>query len=317
MRASKGYLLILLIPCILILTRCSSINRDPYTDTPTSGKIFIGADETFKQIVEAEIDVFHAIYGYSEIKPLYVPEIELFKMLTEDSVSLIIASRYLNSDEIEILNQKKIFPKQTEIALDAIAVITHKDNPIPYLNLNQLRQIFTGEITNWNEISPKGENQKISIVFDNPKSSILRMIVDSISVGKPLSGNSYAMEFTQDVIGYVSRNSSALGLVGVSWVSDKDDSLQLSFLNKVNVLAIGRDSISTSENTYKPYQAYLAQGLYPLSRNIIMINAEPRTGLATGFTSFVAGDKGQRILLKSGVLPAIAPTRLVKVRDDV
>jgi len=51
-----------------------------------------------------------------------------------------------------------------------------------------------------------------------------------------------------------------------------------------------------------------------LSRDIYIINAEPRNGLVTGFSSFVASDKGQRIILKSGILPAIAPTRVVSVR---
>jgi phosphate transport system substrate-binding protein len=55
---------------------------------------------------------------------------------------------------------------------------------------------------------------------------------------------------------------------------------------------------------------------YPFIRNIWMISTDPHLGLADGFTSFVASDKGQRIILKAGLLPAIAPLRLVNVRKD-
>lgn len=299
-----------------IISGCKSINRDPYSDTPTSGSIKIAADETFKNIIDAELGVFSAIYTYARIEPVYVPENELFRQLQTDSVNLIIASRYLLQSEIESFKEKKIYPRQTKIALDGIALIVNRENSLPGLSMNQIRKIFTGEISKWNEISSTLGLQDITIVFDNQHSSILRMMVDSVCQEKELSKKVYAMEINKDVIDYVGRTPSALGLIGVSWISDKDDSLQLSFLKQVNVLAISRESVSTPDNSYKPFQAYLAQGLYPLTREIIMINTEPRNGLSTGLSSFMAGDKGQRILLKTGVLPAIAPTRLVNVREE-
>jgi phosphate transport system substrate-binding protein len=82
--------------------------------------------------------------------------------------------------------------------------------------------------------------------------------------------------------------------------------------------------MSVSDNTkpalsdyYKPYQAYMVDKIYPLTREIYLINTEPRNGLATGFSAFVASDKGQRIILKSGILPAVAPTRVVNIRKDI
>jgi phosphate transport system substrate-binding protein len=71
------------------------------------------------------------------------------------------------------------------------------------------------------------------------------------------------------------------------------------------------------DNSYKPYQAYIYQGVYPLTRDVYAVNAEPRNGLATGFTAFLASDRGQRIILKSGIIPAIAPVRIVNVRENL
>jgi phosphate transport system substrate-binding protein len=63
----------------------------------------------------------------------------------------------------------------------------------------------------------------------------------------------------------------------------------------------------------KPYQAYIKTKDYPFTRNVFMINRQTRAGLGMGLVSFVAGDKGQLMILKSGLVPAIAPVRLVQI----
>ena len=67
---------------------------------------------------------------------------------------------------------------------------------------------------------------------------------------------------------------------------------------------------------YQPYQAYMAQGKYPLLRDVVMISREARSGLASGFMAFVASDKGQRIVLKSGLVPATMPIRIIEVNHE-
>ena len=76
-------------------------------------------------------------------------------------------------------------------------------------------------------------------------------------------------------------------------------------------MGISRDSLY-----YQPYQAYLAGNEYPLLRDVVMISREARSGLATGFMAFVASDKGQRIVLKSGLVPATMPIRIVEVNNE-
>jgi phosphate transport system substrate-binding protein len=74
--------------------------------------------------------------------------------------------------------------------------------------------------------------------------------------------------------------------------------------------------ISTNDDYLKPYKAYIAMKKYPLSRNVYIISREARTGLGSGFLAYVASDKGQRIVLKSGLVPATAPVRLVEIRRE-
>jgi phosphate transport system substrate-binding protein len=86
----------------------------------------------------------------------------------------------------------------------------------------------------------------------------------------------------------------------------------LSFRREIRVAAIADTSAPQSiDDYYLPYQAYIASGKYPYCRNIYAVSREARMGLGNGFIAFAASDPGQRIVLKAGLLPAIAPVRIV------
>lgn len=72
-------------------------------------------------------------------------------------------------------------------------------------------------------------------------------------------------------------------------------------------------SVAGDSAHFKPYQAYLALKYYPLSRRITMLSREARSGLASGFMAFVASERGQRIVLKAGLVPTTMPLRIVEI----
>ena len=311
----KNYRIILIL--LLFAGGCRFFKGDPYRNTPTSGITTICSDETFRPVVEAEMDVFKAIYGYTVINLKFVTENEAFNQLLKDSVQLIVASRQLTSDETAILNSKKLYPRQTKIATDAIALIVHPSNIDTLITINQIRDILSGKITRWNQINPASSADPIKVIFDNEKSGIVKYLVDSICKGNFVTSNVFALDYNRDVIEYTATHPSVLGFVGASWISNRDDSLHLSFPKRIKVVAVSQDPIPNTGNSYKPYQAYMVENIYPLTRDIYMINTEPRNGLATGFSAFMASDKGQRIIMKSGILPTVAPTRVVTIRKEL
>ena len=301
----------------LVAGGCRFFKGDPYRNTPTTGISTICADETFRPVIEAEIDVFKGIYGYTELDATYVPESESFRRLLNGEVQLIVASRTLSANETAILNQKKIFPRQNKIAIDAIGLVVSPLSIDTMITVDQIRGILTGKIERWDQINHASTAGKIKVVFDNEKSGIVKYLADSICAGKLVTSNVFALEYNRDVIEYTSTHPGVLGFIGASWISNTDDSLHLSFHKKIRVVSVSNDSHPNAGNSYKPYQAYLVDKIYPLTRDIYIINAEPRNGLVTGFSSFVASDKGQRIILKSGILPAIAPTRVINIRKEL
>jgi phosphate transport system substrate-binding protein len=311
----KNYSFLVLL--VLLLSGCRFFKGDPYKNTTTTGETAICADETFKPVVEAEIDVFKAIYGYATVKAKFVPENNAVDLLLKDSVQLAIISRELKKDEVAFLNQKKLYPRQTKVAVDAIALIVNPSSKDTLITLDQIRDILTGKISKWNQLNPSSPADPIRVVFDNQQSGIVQYMNDSICKGKMVTSNVFAMEFNRDVIDYTATHPGVLGFIGASWITNANDSSHLSFHKRIKVMGVSSEQKPALSDYYKPYQAYMVDNIYPLTREIYLINTEPRNGLATGFSAFMASDKGQRIILKSGILPAVAPTRVVNILKDI
>lgn len=141
--------------------------------------------------------------------------------------------------------------------------------------------------------------------------------VDSICKGAPLSDKDVkALRTNQQVIDYVARTPDAIGVIGVNWLGNRSDTTNLSFRDEIRVMSVSADDIATPQNSYKPYQAYLYYGNYSLARPIYVLLNDPRNALPWGFASFLTSDRGQRIILKSGLVPATQPVRIVDVKDE-
>ncbi len=284
-------------------------------DTPTSGEITISVDETFLPIINSQIKTFESLYTNTKINVKYVPQTYAFKNLLNDSSRFVIVSRKLNSNELKYFKSLEIIPTQIKICYDGIALITNKINSDTNLTFEQAKGIFEGNYTEWNDLNNNSNLGKIVIVFDNANSGSYEYIKTRFS--KADSRKFYSLKNNKDVIEYVSKHKNAIGIIGVNWISDFDDKRTQSFYKMINVIGIKSDMPNTDPKMfYKPYQAYIALKAYPLYREVYIISREVRAGLGTGLAAFIAGEKGQRIFLKSGLVPATMPIRLVETYNE-
>lgn len=299
------------------LSACRSKSKEGPTDTYSSGVIAIAADESFEPIVQEEIDVFESLYPLAGIVPRYTTEVEAINLLLKDSVRLAIATRTLTEEEMNSFHSRKFYPREIKLATDALALIVNRANPDSLLSVRDFRRILTGEAKSWKQVNPHSGLKEIQVVFDNKNSSTVRFAMDSVCGGKPLATeNVSALNTNQQVIDFVAKNPEAIGVIGVNWLGNRSDTTNLSFKEEIRVIAVSAEDVATPDNSYKPYQAYLYYGNYPLARPIYAILNDPRNGLPWGFTSFMTSDKGQRIILKSGLVPATQPVRIVHVKDE-
>jgi phosphate transport system substrate-binding protein len=303
MKATTKVLLI-----AITLTSCASRDKDGnLLDTPTSGAITVAVDESLKPLIEAEVKAFEALYKNAHLKVVYTSEENAFISLLHDTVRLAIVTRKMVPLEEKALADLKLVPQQLMIAKNGVALIVNRQNRDTAIHLADLKKILQGKRSTSNA---RG-NMLYEVVFDQPNSGIIRFLRDSLGTSDPLPEYCFALDGNKAVVDYVSKNRNALGLIDVSWISDRDDSTANSFLRSIKVMAVSDDSVF-----YQPYQAFIAQKQYPLLRDVIMISREARAGLASGFMAFIASDKGQRIVLTSGLVPATMPIRIVEVNHE-
>lgn len=313
----KATLLCTIICFALSIIACDrskeSITR---TDTPTSGTATFASDDCFAPIMDEQIAVFEALNPDAVLTPVYTSEVEAINLLLKDSLRLVIAARELTDAEAQGLKNKGRQPRSQKIAVDGIALIINKQNTDSLMSLATLKKIMTGEISSWKEINPNSKYDSIAVIFDNPNSSTVRFIKDSVCRNEPFGANVKSQLSNSAVIDYVSKKPNALGVIGVNWISNPRDSTNLSFVEGVTVMSVSRYDVPTLDDSYKPYPAYLALGDYPLTRDVFFILSDvPRT-LPAGFVTFLAGDRGQRIITKAGLLPATRPMRIIRTKES-
>ncbi len=293
-----------------VLAACTERGKDgKFLDTTTSGSITITADEALRPLLDAEVSAFENLYQNAKVKVIYSSEQDAIDAMLNDSVRLVITTRSLNKEEEKILNDQKLKGHTVTIAKSGVALMINKNNKDSLLSVDRLKDIFSGKVNTWEGSGKK--QTPIQVVFDQPNSGIVRYLADSLHVQMPLPSNCFAVNSNSAVVEHIAKQPDALGLIDVSWISDRDDSTANGFLQSVRIVGV-----SNGKDFVKPYQAYIADRQYPLLRNIIAVSREARAGLASGFIAFMAGEKGQRIVLKSGLVPATMPIRLVSINRD-
>src|SRR5574339_138906 len=119
---------------------------DPNPDTREKGTINISADESFKPVIEAQVQVYEADYPDAKLKVRYKPEADCLNDLLVDSVRMIIVTRYIDQNEKNFIGDSlKIYPDQMMMAYDAIAIITHPDEEIGRFTMQEIRELLQGK----------------------------------------------------------------------------------------------------------------------------------------------------------------------------
>lgn len=295
---------------VLILVSCAERDKTgKVLDTITTGEITVAVEEGYRPVIASCIDVFDSIYRTARINPRYVSEGEAINLLLNDSLQVAIIGRQLNAKEMGYFQSRGFKPPTTPIAYDALAFILNPANKDTVLTVQQVKDILTGKTASWKEINPNSTMGELLLVFDNPLSGTLSYVRDSVIGGQELSPKATALQNNVEVIEYVSKHKNAVGVIAANWISDTDDSGVQKFRSEIKIADVAQE---TGKVGYGPYQAFLATGDYPFKRTIYIVNAQARrNGLGAGFASYLAHD-GQRIMLKEGLLPASAVTRLVK-----
>lgn len=277
-----------------ILAGCGTGVDTTPPDRYDRGTIHISADESFKPVIDSQVQVYEAKYPGVKLQVHYKPEADCIRDLAVDSVRMIIITRRYTPEEKNLmLDSLKVSPEQLSLAYDAIAVVVHPQAEEHLFTMAELKAILQGKF-----------RKNLIPVFDGLKAtSTVRFIVDSVLRGDTLTPKALAAKSSEEVINYVSNHPEAVGFIGVSWIGNKDDEQQQSFLTKVKVAEI--ESTDLPGKYIQPVQANIYTGRYPMIRELVSILKENhRSGLGHGFKNFMTGEKGQLIFRRAYLVPA-------------
>lgn len=272
----------------------------------TSATSAIVVDESFRPIVDEELYIFKALYHNVHPTIIYVPENNAVNLLLADSVRVAIMARDLNPGEYKVLNAHNLKPAVSRFAIDAIALIVNQASNDTTITVSEIKKMLNGDT-----------KQDKNIVFDNPNSGLVRYLKEFSGSNEFKQKNIYALKSNKEVIQYVGQHPNAIGITDFSWLNDPDKDYA-DAVQKVKIVSV-KDDGSQSKYTgyFTPSQSTLALKQYPLTRSLYILNCTGKFGLGMQFAAFMEGDQGQRIILKSGLLPDVIPGREIIIGKKI
>jgi phosphate transport system substrate-binding protein len=298
-----------------LLSACQA--NDEAQDTVSAGEITVAVDESLRPVMEAQEAAFEATRKYAKINSVYITELKAIELMLNDSARVAVVTRQLNDSERRVFEESKLKYRSIKIATDAVALITHPANADTLISTDELAQVLAGRKSRWSDLGRKGANERITVVFDNNNSGNLNYLFDTLQVADRSKAPVFAVKSNEEVIEFVKKNKNAMGIIGVNWISDIDDPKTPRFMEGIRIMGVARRPEPEPADYYQPFQYAIALQKYPLCRHVYMITKEARRGLGTGYINYVVSDRGQRIVLKAGLLPATQIIRLVNTRGTL
>ena len=201
--------------------------------------------------------------------------------LLDGTIGIANASRPIKSKEVEKAKAKGIEPFATVIAKDGIVVIVHPSNSVTGLSIEDLKAIYTGQISKWNKVG--GQAKPIVVISRDTASGTFETFNTLALKKEKVRDDALMLASNQAVATTVAKTSGAIGYVGLAYLSDKVKALEI-------------DGVEPSQKT-------VVSGEYKLSRPLFMYtNGKPK-GLAKKFIDFVLSLAGQRIVEDLGFVP--------------
>jgi phosphate transport system substrate-binding protein len=218
--------------------------------------------------------------------------------LINGTVDIANASRALKPDEIAQAQANGIQPVEFTVAIDALAIAVHPDNPVDRLTIGQLADIFTGRITNWQAIG--GNDAPIVLLSRESNSGThVYFLEEVIRQGDAKNKDIFApqtllMPSSVGITSELRRNPNAIGYDGLGYIDPAHEKM----------LAIARDAGS-------PYVLPSVQsgmdGSYPISRYLYMYTANQPGGAIADYLAWIQGPAGQQIVAELGFVPLAKP----------
>lgn len=214
--------------------------------------------------------------------------------LINGTVDLANASRAMKDNEIAEARANGIEPVEHTVAIDALAIILHPDNPVSELTIDQLADIYTGRITNWAEVG--GNDADIVLLSRETNSGThVYFLEEVVRRGDPNNKDIFApqtllMPSSVGITSEIRRNPNAIGYDGLGYVDPAHE--KIVAIADTNAGPFVMPSVETA-----------ASGDYTLARDLYMYTSGNPTGVVGEFLAWITSPQGQAIVTQLGFVP--------------
>jgi phosphate transport system substrate-binding protein len=206
--------------------------------------------------------------------------------LLSKTCSIAASSRKMKKKEIELAESKGIEPKEFVVGYDGIAVVVNPKNPIDKLTLKELKDIFTGKITNWNQLG--GEDKRIVILSREVNSGTHIYFKEHVLENEDYAPTALLLPSSQAIADEVAQNLQAIGYYGMGYISKDQKAISISLDGKEYI---------------PPTIANVKEGKYPICRPLFFYTDGEPKGQIKDFLDFVLSDEGQLIVIEQDFVP--------------
>ena len=282
----------------------ASCSHNDNEETTTKGNLHLYLTESTSPAMIDEVNAFLNLYkeGGANISYNVVSENTALKHFIEDTSRMIVLTRPLSSDEKERTKNKNDDLIETIIGYDGIVAVVHPTNPVTQLTTTEIKNILTGTVTRWNDLTNgKKAKGKIKIYLQDSSeiSSYLAKRLHTQLTSKFIKTSSEIQ-----TLNAVLHDPSAIGFVTPAWLDSTKSTAKVLELGRTREDAdtsfVAQDK--TDGIYFSPHPAYLYRNDYPLKRAIYMYTYTVGD-LANGFGAFVASSQGQKLFLQRGIFP--------------
>jgi phosphate transport system substrate-binding protein len=310
----KKLLLLFILLLLPALTLISSCDYGKVKSVTTIGELNIGIDETESPVIKKEADEFMRLNTESKINMKLKTTNELMADLLNGDIKTIIVNRDFNKQENDHIAQFKMEIKKNKAALNGIGVIINPSNPVTKLNYNELRKIFTGEITDWKDLD--GDNKdvykgKMKVFIARRNSGIHDILKEKVLGGREYAKGDVVCSTSTQMLNEIKNNATGIGFISMSWITKFADTLNTD-VKPVKIAPV--DSAGNIGEYVGLHQAYIANKTYPLVFDVWVLSRDFDMNVSVGFLSFLLSYDGQKIILNSGLVPVTQPIRIIQLK---
>lgn len=291
----RKFSILLIILLLSLCSGCSSASNDNgETDQQASEYIENKGSDTIVNLALAWAEKYQQIEPTVRISVTGGGSGTGLTALINGTVDIANASRQIKKEELDEAKAVGLDPQEFIIAQDAIAIIVNPENPVDHLTLDQLSQIYRGEINNWSEV---GGDDRIIVRLSRETNSGTHVYFLETVVRKGnkddkaiFAAETLLLPSSEGIISEVRENPNAIGYDGLGYVTD-------------DVKILGISSPQTPDNYVIPSAETVTNNTYLISRDLYMYTQNKPTGAIKAYLDWIFTPDAQSIVKELGFVP--------------